>query len=69
VSLSDSSQGSRQALVAYQKDILIRIPVQATNLSTIPLLLSEAKVSFDAVRELLDLASQLGISSQKGSKK
>jgi hypothetical protein len=69
VSLSDSSKGERYALASYQKDILIRIPVLATNLSAIPPLLSEAKISFDAVRELLDLANQLGILSQKGCTK
>jgi hypothetical protein len=69
VSLSDSSKGAPYALAAYQKDVLIRIPVMATNLSAIAPLLSEAKISFDAVRELLDLANQLGILSQKGCTK
>jgi len=66
ISLSHSSRGSRQALVAYQKDILIRIPVGATNLCALPPNLTKTKLSFDAVSELLDLARQLGISPEKG---
>jgi hypothetical protein len=52
--------------VAYQKDILIRIPVCATSLSAEPPSLTKTKLSFDAVSELLDLARQLGISPEKG---
>ena len=66
ISLSHSPQGSHQAMVAYQKDILIRIPVCATSLCAEPPLLSKTKLSFDAVSELLDLAKQLGISLEKG---
>ena len=53
-------------MVAYQKDILIRIPVCATNLCAEPPPFSKTKLSFDAVSELLDLAKQLGISLKKG---
>ena len=66
ISLSHSPQGSHQAMVAYQKDILIRIPVCATSLCAEPRPLSKTKLSFDAVSELLDLAKQLGISPKKG---
>jgi len=66
ISLSRSPRGSRQALVAYQKDILIRIPVCATSLCAEPPNLSKTKLSFDAVSELLELAKQLGISPKKG---
>jgi hypothetical protein len=52
--------------VTYQRDILLRIPVSATNLSPVPQFLSKTKVSFDAVSELLDLARQLGISFKEG---
>jgi len=69
ISLSHSPQGSRQVLVAYQKDILVRIPVCATSLCTEPPPLSKTKLSFDAVSELLDLAKQLGISFNKGGAK
>ena len=66
ISLSHSPVGSHHALVAYQKDILIRIPVGATNLCALPPNLTKTKLSFDAVSELLDLARQLGISPEKG---
>ena len=66
ISLSLSPRGSRQALVAYQKDILIRIPVGATNLYTRPPNLTKTKLTFDAVSELLELSKQLGISPKKG---
>ena len=61
ISLSHSPRGSRQVLVAYQKDILLRIPVCATNLFAEPPPLIKTKLSFDAVSELLELARQLGI--------
>jgi hypothetical protein len=54
-------------MVAYQKDILIRIPVEATSLCTQLPDLTKTKLSFDAVSELIDLARQLGISLKKGS--
>jgi hypothetical protein len=65
ISLSHSPRGSRQVLVAFQKDILVRIPVCATSLCAEPPPLSKTKLSFDAVSELLDLARQLGISPKK----
>jgi hypothetical protein len=64
--LTDSPIGSRNALVAYQKDVLVRIPVSATNLSAVPPPLSKTKVSVDAVSDLIDLARQLGILYEKG---
>jgi hypothetical protein len=66
VSLSHSHRGPRQALVTYQRDILLRIPVSATSLFPAPQRLSKTKVSFDAVSELLDLARQLGIFFEEG---
>jgi hypothetical protein len=66
VSLSHSPIGSRKALVAYQKDVLVRIPVSATSLSATPPPLSKTKVSFEAVSELVDLARQLGVFSKEG---
>ncbi len=66
ISFSLSPRGSRQALVAYQKDILLRIPVDATNICGQPPNLTKTKLSFDAVSELLELARQLGISPPKG---
>jgi hypothetical protein len=66
ISVSLSARGSRQALVAYQKDILLRIPVDATNLCAHPQTLTKTKLSLDAVSELLELARQLGISPKKG---
>jgi hypothetical protein len=66
VSLSHSPQGSRQALVTYQRDILLRIPLSATNLSVPRPALSNAKVTFEAVTELIDLARQMKILHQKG---
>jgi hypothetical protein len=53
--------------VAYQKDIHLRIAVSATNLSAVQPQVPEAKVSFDAVIDCIDLARELGILSQKGS--
>jgi len=67
VSLSRSPQGSRQALVTYKKDILLRIPFSATNLSASQPALSNAKISYDAVTELIDLARQLNILHQEGN--
>jgi hypothetical protein len=52
--------------VAYKKDILMRIPVGATNLCAQPTPLTKTKLSFEAVSELLDLARQLGIYPHKG---
>ena len=52
VSLSHSPRGLPQALVTYQRDILVRIPVSATNLSPAPQLLFKTKISFDAACEL-----------------
>ena len=66
ISLSHPPRGSHQALVAYKKDILIRIPVCATSLCADPPPLSKTKLSFDAVSEFLDLARRLGISPNKG---
>jgi hypothetical protein len=66
ISLSHSPRGSHQALVAYQKDILIRIPVCATSLCAEPPPLTNTKLSFDAVCELIELARQLAISPKKG---
>ena len=66
ISLSHSPGGSQNALVAYQKDILIRIPVSATSLCDQPTSLTKTKLSLDAVSELLDLARQLGIYPHKG---
>jgi hypothetical protein len=66
--LSHSSRGSQQAMVAYQKDILIRIPVCATSLCAQPSPLTKTKLSFDAVSELFDLARQLGIYPYIGGK-
>jgi len=65
--LSHSPRASRLALVAYQKDILIRIPLEATSLCAQLPNLTKTKLSFDAVSELIDLARQLGISPKKGS--
>ena len=69
VSLSRSRQGSSHALLAYQTDILVRVPVSATSLSGALPPLPRTKVSFNAVTELLDLAGQLGISLQEGESK
>jgi hypothetical protein len=66
ISLSRSHIGTHNALVSYQKDILIRIPICATSLSADPPHLAKTKLSFDAVSELLELAKQLGISPNKG---
>jgi hypothetical protein len=54
-------------MVTYKKDILLRIPMSATNLSLIPRRPSEAKLSFEVVAELVDLAGELNISSKKGN--
>jgi hypothetical protein len=45
--------------------MLLRIPISATNLSPIAPPSSEAKLMFDAVAELVELARQLGISAQE----
>ena len=66
ISLSHSPQGSQHALVVYQKDILLRIPVCATSLCAQPPPLTKTKLSFDAVSELLELARRLGICPKKG---
>ena len=66
ISLSHPPRGSHKALVAYQKDILIRIPLGATSLCAQLPNLAKTKLSFDAVSELIELASQLGISPNKG---
>jgi hypothetical protein len=54
-------------MLAYKKDVLVRIPVSATSLFPVPQSLARAKISLDAVVELIDLARQLGISSPEGS--
>ncbi len=66
ISLPRSHRGSQSALVAYQKDILMRIPVSATSLCAQPTPLTKTKLSLEAVSELLDLARQLGIYPHKG---
>ncbi|MHC1724860.1 MAG: hypothetical protein AB9866_02355 [Syntrophobacteraceae bacterium] len=63
VAVSHSSPGARHAMVAYRKDVLLRIPVTATNLFPTPQHLAMAKISLDSVIELVELTSQLGISS------
>ena len=65
VSVSRPPNGPRQALVIYQKDIMARIPVSATNLSHTPPVLSKAKLSIDALCELVDLAQQLQITDKE----
>jgi hypothetical protein len=52
--------------VIYQKDIMARILVSATNLSHTPPVLSKAKLSIDALCELVDLAQQLQITDKEG---
>jgi len=56
----------RNVLVVYRKDVLLRIPVTATSLFPAPRPLQMAKISLDAVIELVDLTRQLGISSPEG---
>ena len=44
---------------------MARIPVSATNLSPIPPVLPKAKLSIDALCELVDLAQKLHITEKK----
>jgi hypothetical protein len=62
--VSRPPNGPRQAFVIYQKDIMARIRVSATNLSHTPPVLSKAKLSMDALCELVDLARQLQITDK-----
>jgi hypothetical protein len=66
VSVSRPHNGPRQALVIYQNDIMVHIPVSATNLSFKPSILSKAKLSPDALAELVDLIRQMQIIDKKG---
>ncbi|MGB5985078.1 MAG: hypothetical protein WBG37_07215 [Desulfobacterales bacterium] len=66
ISVSHPPNSQRQALVIYQNDIMVRIPLCKTNLSHTPPVLSKVKLSIDALVELAEIAQQLKIIAKKG---
>jgi prophage tail gpP-like protein len=53
-------------MVAYREGILVRIPVDATNLSHEPPTIHITKISITAITELSEIARHLGLLSQTG---
>ncbi len=55
-------------MVIYKKDILLRIPLSATNLAPELPRICNAKVSVDSLHQLIILARKLSIIPQKVAK-
>jgi hypothetical protein len=67
--VTDNPRGSRYVLVAYKKDILVRIPFTSTSLFPAPPVIHETKITPAAVVELLDLAKQFAILTEREGQK